>query len=59
MQLFVFYLSHGLVLICEIELSQMGKNNVNPDRVCEKEFSHMGKTAETLTWCARIHELLQ
>ena len=27
--LFVFYLSHGLVQVCEIELSHMGKNNGN------------------------------
>ena len=33
-----FYLSHGLVQVCEIELSymDMGKNNGNPDLVCEK-----------------------
>ena len=30
------YLSHGLVRVCEIELSHMGKNNGNPDLVCEK-----------------------
>ena len=32
-RLFVFYLSHGLVQVCEIELSHMGKNNGNPDLV--------------------------
>ena len=32
----IFYLSHGLVWVCEIELSHMGKNNGNPDLVCEK-----------------------
>ena len=40
-RLFVFYLSHELVLVCEIELmielSYMGKNNGNPDLVCEKQ----------------------
>ena len=35
MRLFVFYLSLGLVRVCEIELSHMGKNNWNPDLVCE------------------------
>ena len=30
-----FYPSHGLVRVCEI----MGKNNGNPDLVCEKEWS--------------------
>ena len=29
-QLFVFYLSHGLVQVCKIELSNMGKNKENP-----------------------------
>ena len=54
MLLFFFYLSHGLVQVCEIEeLSHMGKNNRNPDLVCEKDLSHMGKTTEFLIWCAR------
>ena len=35
----VFYLSHGLVWVCEIELSHMGKKNENPDLVCENFFS--------------------
>ena len=30
-----FYLSHGLVQVCEIELSHLGKNNAKPDLVCE------------------------
>ena len=30
-----FYLSLGLVQVCEIEISQIGKNNGNPDLVCE------------------------
>ena len=38
MWLFVFYLFHGLVQVCEIELSYMGENNGNPDLVCEKIF---------------------
>ena len=29
-----FYFSNGLVRVCEI--SHMGKNNGNPDLVCEK-----------------------
>ena len=33
--LFVFYLSHGPVWVCEIELSHMGKNNGNPNLVYE------------------------
>ena len=32
--LFFYYLSHGLVQVCEVELSHMGKNNGNPDLVC-------------------------
>ena len=35
-RLFDFYLSLGLVWVCEIEKSHMGKNNENPDLVCEK-----------------------
>ena len=35
MRMFVFYLSLGLVWVCEIEISHMGKNNGNPDLVCE------------------------
>ena len=35
MQLFIFYLSLGLVRVCEIELSHMGKNKGNLDPVCE------------------------
>ena len=33
MMMFVFSL--GLVRVCEIEISHMGKNNGNPDLVCE------------------------
>ena len=36
---FFFYLFHGLVLVCEIELSHIGKNNENPNVVCEKRTS--------------------
>ena len=36
MWLFVFYLSHRLVRVREIE-SHMGKHNGNPDLVCAKE----------------------
>ena len=36
MQLLAFYLSQGLVWVCELELSHMGKNNGIPDLVCEK-----------------------
>ena len=35
-QLFVFYLSLGLVRVCEI----IGKNNDNSDLVCENNLSH-------------------
>ena len=38
-RLFVFYLSLGLVRMCEIEISHMGKSNRNLDLVCEKYFS--------------------
>ena len=34
-RLFVFYLSHGLVRVCELDISHMGKNNGNPDLVCK------------------------
>ena len=30
LRLFVFYLSHGLVLVCDIELSDMGKTTAIP-----------------------------
>ena len=30
-----FYLSNGLVRVCEIELSHIGKSNGNPNLVCE------------------------
>ena len=33
---FFFNFSLGRVRVCEIELSHMGKNNGNPDLVCEK-----------------------
>ena len=38
----LFYLSHGLVGVCEIEISHMGKNNENPDLVCQNKmlYSH-------------------
>ena len=41
-RLFVFYLSLGLVWVCEIEISHMGKNNGNLDLVCEKILSIPG-----------------
>ena len=31
-----FYLSHGLVRVCEVKLSHMGKINRNPDLVCDR-----------------------
>ena len=43
--LFVFYLCHGLEWVCEIELSHMGKNNGNPDLVCEKNSADPEQTA--------------
>ena len=33
---FFFYLSHWQVQVYEIELSHMGKNNGNPELMCEK-----------------------
>ena len=39
------HLYHGLVRVCEIELSHMGKINGNPDLVCEKQMF----TIETLS----------
>ena len=38
-QLFVFYLSHWLVRVCEIEWSHMGQDNGNPNLVWEKNPS--------------------
>ena len=38
-----FYLSLGLVWVCELEISHMGKNNGNPDLVCENYFSFLVK----------------
>ena len=35
-----FYLSHGLVRVCEIEFSHSSKNNGNPNLVCEKINIH-------------------
>ena len=34
----VFYLSHGPVWVYEIEMCHMGKNNGNPNLVCENVF---------------------
>ena len=44
----------------EIEISQMGKNNGNPDLVCEKSLSHipvpaLGKDKER-TATRRLHD---
>ena len=41
MRLLVFYLSLGLVRVCEIEMYHMGENNDNPNLVREKKFSHI------------------
>ena len=35
-QLFLFFVSLGLALVCEIEISHMGKNNRNRDLLCKK-----------------------
>ena len=35
-----FYLSLGLVCLCEIEFSHMGRNNGNPNLVCENKISN-------------------
>ena len=40
-RLFVFYLSLGLVLVCEIEISHMGKNNGNSDLVCTNNLDNI------------------
>ena len=37
------YLNHGLVRVCEIGLSYMGKYNGNPDLVCKKSKFFMFK----------------
>ena len=37
------YLSHGLVRVCEIEVSHMGKMNGNLNLVNEIKFSHSMK----------------
>ena len=44
MRLFVFYLSLGLVGVCGIELSHMGKNNGNSYLVCENVISYIEHT---------------
>ena len=36
MRLFIFYLSHKLVPVFEIELPHIGRNSGNPDLVYEK-----------------------
>ena len=41
-RLFVFYLSLGVVWICEIESPHMSKNNGNLDLVCE-EYRILGE----------------
>ena len=38
MRLFVLYLFLGLIWVCEIEISHMGKNNGNPVLVRENFF---------------------
>ena len=42
---FGFYFSNGLVRVCEIELTHMGKNNGNPDQLIQlpKMFASMIK----------------
>ena len=42
-----FLLSLGLVRVCEIEISYMGKNNGNPNLVCKKILYH---TPHTNPW---------
>ena len=37
-----FFLSLGLVRVCEIEISHMGENNGNPDLLCEKKLRIWG-----------------
>ena len=37
-----FYLSHGLVQVCEIELSHVGKNKGNPNLVWETKMVFSG-----------------
>ena len=49
------YLSNGLVRVCEIELSPMGKINGNPDLVCEKYESYSdGFNKSQLIWPIQI-----
>ena len=40
MQLFILYLPLGLVRVCKIEISHVGKNKGNSDLVCETLFSY-------------------
>ena len=44
----LFYLSHGLVRVCEIALSHMDKNNGNPDVMCGKKNLSFKKELEIL-----------
>ena len=48
-----FNLSHGLVGVFEMELSQMGKNNGNPYLVCKNTLSHLQKSEIQPTYKTR------
>ena len=50
MQLFVLYLSLGLIRVFEIKISHMCINNTNQDLVCEKKISLLnGKSINVST----------
>ena len=61
-RMFVFYLSNGLVGVCEIELYHISKNSGNPDLLCKIFFLSKyrlrlnkpeewgGSMVECLTW---------
>ena len=52
------YLSHGLVRVCEIEVSHMGKMNGNLNLVNEIKFSHSMKRRNQFHTICNKHIIL-
>ena len=50
-----FYLYHGLVRVCKIELSHIDKNKGNPDLVCERGCSATGPKYAILTFIVHAY----
>ena len=55
-ELLFFIFPMWLVRVCEIELSQMGENNGNPNLVCEKIFlpTLKGGDINNLVYCGPL-----